>query len=255
MTQFPNQGGYNSPLDYQTSSMNVPVAQATPEVRSAFIRRTYVHLGGAILAFVAACAAVQVLVPDTVLVGALQLVGGWGWLLVLGAAMAMNFAAHKMADNASSLGTQYAGLGLGILAQVLIFTPLLTILTQFFPPEETTRILMSAGVITLIIFAALTAFVFLTGYDFSFIGGALFVVGLGAMAAIALSIFLGFSLGIWFTAAMIAFAAGYILYDTSNVQRNYFANQHVAASLALFGSVTLLLYYVIRLVMQFAGDE
>ena len=37
-------------------------------------------------------------------------------------------------------------------------------------------------------------------------------------------------------------AAGYILYDTSNVLHHYRTDQHVAASLALFASVALLFY-------------
>jgi FtsH-binding integral membrane protein len=49
---------------------------------------------------------------------------------------------------------------------------------------------------------------------------------------------------------MIVFACGYILYDTSNVIHRYRIGQHVAASLALFASVALLFYYVLRLLMQ-----
>ena len=71
------------------------------------------------------------------------------------------------------------------------------------------------------------------------------------MGAIIVSIVMGFSLGIWFTAAMIVFAAGMILYNTSNVLHHYNTEQYVAASLALFASVALMLWYVIQLFMSF----
>ena len=58
------------------------------------------------------------------------------------------------------------------------------------------------------------------------------------------------SLGIPFSVAMIALAGGWILYDTSNVMKHYRIGQHVAASLALFASVAILFYYILRLLMQ-----
>ncbi|MEM6329409.1 MAG: permease, partial [Planctomycetota bacterium] len=44
-------------------------------------------------------------------------------------------------------------------------------------------------------------------------------------------------------------------YDTSNVMHHYQPGQHVAASLSLFASVALLFWYVVRLLMAFAGRE
>ena len=49
---------------------------------------------------------------------------------------------------------------------------------------------------------------------------------------------------------MIVFAGGAILYDTSNVLHEYPEDRHVAASLQLFASVMLLLWYVIRLFLS-----
>ena len=54
------------------------------------------------------------------------------------------------------------------------------------------------------------------------------------MGLIVVSIVFQFHLGPIFTYAMIAFACGYILYDTSNGLRHYRIGQHVAAALALF---------------------
>ena len=46
---------------------------------------------------------------------------------------------------------------------------------------------------------------------------------------------------------MVILAAGFIVYDTSNVMHHYRTDQHVAAALALFGSVALMFWYVLRL--------
>jgi FtsH-binding integral membrane protein len=75
------------------------------------------------------------------------------------------------------------------------------------------------------------------------------LAGIAAMGFIFCSMLFGFNLGTIFTVAMIVFACGYILYYTSNVLHHYRIGQHVAASLALFAAVALLLYYVVMLVM------
>jgi FtsH-binding integral membrane protein len=62
-------------------------------------------------------------------------------------------------------------------------------------------------------------------------------------------------LGIWFSAAMIVFASGYILYDTSNVLHHYRTDQYVAASLALFASVALLFWYVLRIMIALSNRD
>jgi uncharacterized protein len=53
---------------------------------------------------------------------------------------------------------------------------------------------------------------------------------------------------------MIALASGYILYDTSNVMHRYRTDQYVAAALALFASVALLFWYILRLMMSLRRD-
>jgi FtsH-binding integral membrane protein len=70
------------------------------------------------------------------------------------------------------------------------------------------------------------------------------------MAAIVCAIIFGFSLGIFFSLAMVVLASGYILYDTSNVLHHYRTDQHVAAALALFASVALLFWYVLQILMS-----
>ena len=103
-------------------------------------------------------------------------------------------------------------------------------------------------------FTALTVFVFVSGIHFGFLRGVLLIGGIAAMGAIGVSLIAGWSLGIWFTALMIAFASGAVLYQTSMVLHDYREGQHVAAALGLFASVALLFWYVLRLVMAFSRD-
>ncbi len=70
------------------------------------------------------------------------------------------------------------------------------------------------------------------------------------MGLVVCAVMFGFNLGMFFTVAMIVFAGAYILYDTSNILHHYRTDQYVAASLALFASVALLFFYILRLVMD-----
>ncbi len=79
--------------------------------------------------------------------------------------------------------------------------------------------------------------------------------GFAALGVIAVGIFTGFDMGLWFVVPMIVLACGYILYDTSNVLHHYRVGQHVAASLALFASVALLFWYILQLVMSLTSRD
>ena len=62
-------------------------------------------------------------------------------------------------------------------------------------------------------------------------------------------------MGLLFAGAMVALAAGFILYDTSNVLHHHGTDEHVAASLSLFASVALMFYSVLRIFMATSSDD
>ncbi len=140
---------------------------------------------------------------------------------------------------------QYLGLGLYVLAQAIICLPLL-----YMAQRKDPSIIPAAGIATLGMFGALSAVVFVTRKDFSFLRGILMFGGFAALGLIVCAIVFQFALGPIFMVAMITFACGYILYHTSNVLHHYRIGQHVAASLALFASVALLFWYVLQLFMS-----
>ncbi len=222
----------------------VSVADSPASDRAAFIRRTYAHLLGAILAFMGVeYLLLQSALPETMLTFLSS--GRFGWLLFMLLFMGASWMAQSLA-NATSVGIQYAGLGLFILAEAVLFVPLLAIAGA---KSGGSVIPMAAG-ITWALFAGLTTVVFTTRKDFSFLGAILKVGGWVAIGVIGVSMVFGFNLGVLFSAAMVVFAAGAILYDTSNVLHRYGPGQHVAASLSLFASVMLLFWYVLRLLMS-----
>ena len=62
-------------------------------------------------------------------------------------------------------------------------------------------------------------------------------------------IIFGFNLGLFFSALMVIVAGASILYTTSNIIKRYNPTQHLAAALALFASVALLFWYILRILM------
>jgi FtsH-binding integral membrane protein len=220
-------------------------ADASPAARARFIERTYLHLAGAIAVFVVLSTILQ-LMP---FVGALTQTmvstrASWG--VVLLAFVAVSWVADRWASNATSLGTQYLGLLLYTLAESVIFVPMIYIARTYVGGDA----IMTAAGTTMAMFAAMTAYVFITKRDFSFMRGALSIAATAALGLVASSLLFGFQLGNVFSVGMIVLASGYILYYTSNVLRTYRTTQHVAAALALFSAVALLFWYVLRLFMS-----
>lgn len=209
------------------------------EERSRFLVRTYNHLFGAIVAF----AAIEVALFTTGIAQVLaQALLGTSWLLVIGGFILVSWLASRVAHQAESKVAQYAALGGFVVAEAILFVPLLAVANHFAPGA-----ISSAGLVTILGFAALTGLVLWSRRDFSFLGVVLKWGGVMALVAIAAAVVFGFQLGTLFSVAMVGFAGAAILYDTSNVLRHYPEDRYVAAALELFASVALLFWYVLRI--------
>ncbi len=227
--------------------------------RLRFIRLTYIHLMGAILAFAAlewCLFNVKPLVMNvSVPLVTFALGGRWNWAIVLGVFMVVSWLADYWARHSASKPMQYIGLGLYVVVEALIFVPLLAIVawkTQVIMAKGggDPNIIRDAAFCTLAIFGALTAFVLISKKDFSFMRGALVMLSAAAMMLVVLSLIFGFNLGIVFAIAMVVLAAGYILFQTSQVLAHYNTNMYVAAALALFSSIALMFWYIIQIFMR-----
>ena len=111
-------------------------------------------------------------------------------------------------------------------------------------------ILMQAALTTLFMFSGLTAVVFLTNTDFSFLRTMIIVGGFVSLGIIVVGAIFGFNLGLWFSAGMAILASASILYQTDQIKNNYGTEQYVGASLQLFSSVMLLFWYILRIFMS-----
>jgi FtsH-binding integral membrane protein len=223
-------------------TMTMPVSALDTDRRATFLTRTYTHLLGAILAFTA----IEVFLFTSGLAEPIaSAMLSVSWLLILGAFMLVGWFASRAAAGATSLGSQYLGLGAYVVAEAIIFVPMLY-LANFYAPGA----IQSAALVTIMGFIGLTAVAFSTRKDFSFLGAGLRWVGIVALVAIVAAVIFGFELGTWFSVAMVAFAGAAVLYDTSNVLHHYPEDRYVGAAVALFASIALMFWYILRIFMS-----
>lgn len=209
-------------------------------VRGNFIMRVYGWLMAAIAAFIL----IEVWLFRSGKAETLaRALAGTNWMLVLGGFMLVGWLARGLAARATGTGVQIAGLSLYVIAQAIIFTPMLYIAEY----KAGGGVIRSAAILTVLAFTGLTLIAWQTRRDFTFLGGILRWAGILALVAIAGSVFFGLNLGMWFSLAMVALAGGAILYDTSNIIRYWPSDRPVGAALELFASVALMFWYLLRL--------
>ena len=156
--------------------------------------------------------------------------------------------AERMTMQSPDKNKQYLAFGLYILAQAFIFVPLIYIAAFYM--DSGTEILNQAAIVTLALFTGLSAVVFMTKKDFSFLKTGLTVGFFIAIGLIVAGTLFGFNLGLWFSVGMCLLAGGSILYQTSNLVNKYSTNDYIPAALGLFASLMLLFWYVLRIFMS-----
>ena len=224
-----------------------PGAGAEVDARAAFITRVYLHLLLAIFLFVG----VQLALFGTGAADVItQAVAGERWLLAFAAFLIIAWFARRAAARAKTLRSQYLALGAFVVAQAVIFVPLLRAAQGAAP-----GVLESAVLITGLGFAGLTAVAFTTRKDFSFLGGTLRFGFTMALVLIVAALLFGFRLGVFFNVGMVALAGGAILNDTSRILHRYPKTRYVSAALELFASAALLFWHVLRLTMRFSRNS
>ncbi|HEX8186992.1 MAG TPA: Bax inhibitor-1/YccA family protein [Pyrinomonadaceae bacterium] len=112
----------------------------------------------------------------------------------------------------------------------VVISPLIAVIRQVNPGS-----IPAAGLLTVGIFGGLTAYVFVSKKDFSFMRGMLMTGLIVVILAGVVNIFLGASaLGFAVAAATLLLFSGFVLYDTSNIIRRYPTNEYVAGALDLY---------------------
>ena len=220
-----------------------PVSSLSVESRSDFIWKCYAHVVGAILAF----AGIESYLFSSGIAERIAVPMLNSWMMVMIAFIAVSWGATHLAHRLESVASQYAAFAVFVVAQSLIFAPMLWMAMAMDPSGS---MIQSAAGVTVFGCAALIATVMITRKDFSFLRGVLvwgFFIVLGLIAA---SLMFGWNLGTWFSVGMIGFAGIAVLYDTSNIMHHYPQDKYVAASMALFASIAMMFWYILRLFMS-----
>ncbi|MFM8980531.1 MAG: Bax inhibitor-1 family protein [Planctomycetia bacterium] len=212
--------------------------------RGAFIKRTYGHLLGAVLGFVLVELLMFKLGLAEGMVRAVAANRVLLWLFV-GGFLLVSWFATRVVVRSASLPMQYLALGAYVVFEAVLFVPILWVANTYAPGAIT-----SAGLITVLGFAGLTAIAFTLGTDFSFLRGLVRWGFFCAFLAIVAALIFGFELGTWFSVIMVALAGAAILKDTSDVLLHLPSDRHVFGALKLFSSVAIMFLYVLDILLR-----
>jgi FtsH-binding integral membrane protein len=224
-----------------TFQTNAAFPRGGIDSRSIFISRTYTHLVAGILGFIL----VEMgLFESGLAIQVARFMFSFNWFLIMGAFMLTGWLATRTAQTSTSIGMQYFAYAAYVLAEALIFVPLL-----YLADSKAPGTIDSAVLVTSLGAGGLMFVAHRTRKDFSFLRAILMWGGVLAIVAMIGGAVFGFQLGTWFSVAMIGFAGAAVLYDTSNIIHYYPEDRYVSAAMQLFASIALMFWYVLRLLM------
>ena len=222
-----------------------PVSALEVEDRAAFIWKCYAHVVGAILALVA----IETYLFTSGAAYPIAQTMMQSPMIVLIGFIALSWGAGHVAHRLESTMAQYAAFGAFVGLWAVMFVPILAMALAM-DAQRGGNMIESAAMTTIVGCVGLIATVMITRKDFSFLRGVLVWGFFVAIALIAMSFIFGWNLGTWFSVGMIGFAGVAVLYDTSNIMHHYPQDKYVAASMALFASIAMMFFYILRLFMS-----
>lgn len=221
-----------------------PAAFAAASERAAFLKKVYGILFLGILGFAAtlwAAGSVPLINGWAVSLGQMIYGSRFGWLLYIGIFIGGSMVVHSVAEQKVIGGVAF---GAWAFLMALLIAPIVLMING---QEGGAAIINQASGLTALIFGGLTLYVLWSGADFSWLKGAL-VVGFFALFGVGiLGMFMGFSLGLWYSVGIILLFAGYILYDTSQVLHRLPTTMAMSGAIMLFTDVVLLFKHVLIL--------
>lgn len=217
------------------------VSQSSEIEKAEFYKKTYLHVGLAILAFAGLEYLLLFNIPEDYIIAMVS--SRISWLFILGLFWLGSTLASKWTLSQSK-NVQYLGLLFFILLEAVIFLPLIYMAIVYTNGIE---VLQQAAIMTGMLFAGLTALAFFSNRDFSFLKNVIIIGGFIALGLIIVAAIFGFNLGLWFSLGMVILASASILYETQKLKDTYAPNQYVGASLQLFAFIMLLFWYILRI--------
>ena len=209
--------------------------------RMGFIRKTYAHLTGELLG-------VFLMAWMALTVPALRSIAEALWtniLLYVVGFFGVAFVSKKLMQGNRALSTQYFGAGLWVFFLGLLVAPLALIAEARF---GSLAVLGEAFILTSCVFGGLTAYVFMSKKDFSFIGGALSMITMIVFGISIIGVFMGGMPSIW-SLVWVVLLGGWVLYDTSNILHHRRVDQYVAASVDLLVDFIFMFIHIAMLLM------
>ena len=175
-----------------TVPIDVPaqyVAQVGAEERSAFLRRVYQHVAGALALFIILEALLQSMPFATTVAERMS----GAWLLVILGFWVVGWISARWTLPGLPLSQQYLGLGLYVVAEAIIFMPMIAYVRLYEDPN----VLPTAGILTATLVVGLTMIALDSRTNFSVLRGALFIMMPVAFGLIIASLLFGIGLGGW----------------------------------------------------------
>ena len=215
-----NQRAWSPQTDVWAAHAARTAAEATTAERMSFVRKVYALFFAATLFAVGGVALGFVYPPLMMAVAAHPWISLFA---LLGGVVAAQAVRHVPGVNLFALFAFTTLTG-------AIISPAIYLYSQINPAS-----LVQAGLLTVGIFGGLTAYVFITKRDFSFMRGMLMTGLIVMVLAVVVNIFMAssaFSFAI--AAASLLLFSGFVLYDTSNIIRRYPTNEYVAGALSLY---------------------
>jgi FtsH-binding integral membrane protein len=216
---------------------------APADARATFLQKTYSLVFAGVLTF---ALTLFLSGPDMPL-HSLAMSIGLNWITTLVIFFGGMMAVRMLARTVMGLPLFFAfTFGFGLIA-----APLVSLIQT---TDGGAVIIGQASLMTAFLFLGLTAYVFKSGRDFSFLYGFLWLAFFGMMGVAVASWLLGYSVGVWYSYLGAGLMCAHILYDTSNVMRRYSTDSHVSAALELFTDVVLLFWYLLQIAWSLNRD-
>lgn len=221
---------------------------AAVDSRMAFVRRTYAHL----LAELVGVAAVVWLALRTPALADLAIGLMVRWYVPLLALFGISLVTRKMLEGHRSIGVQYAAAAVWVFFFGLFITPLAMVAKHL---TGSYAVLGEAAILTGCAFTGLTAYVFFTRKDFSFMRGALWMgslllLGVGIVAMAFGGGFGGGGGSIAYSAFGVLLMGGWVLHDTSKVLHHRHVGEHVAASVDLLVDFVYMFIHIASILLN-----
>ncbi len=168
-----------------------------------------------------------------------------------GAYIAGIFIANFIQSCSQIRAVKYFSLALHVVLDAAFFVPILAIIQKYWGAA----IIYQAIGLTAALFATLSASVFITRKDFSFMRAGLLFAGTALLGLILLHMLFGLNLGAWFTGATIGLLCMYLLYETSKLIYRENDEDDIDSAIELFATFSTLFIYILDCLVRSESND